>query len=270
MDFAAEFTRWYIGAFSVFFGIRTLWRGADTFRAGCYFKAEKRDRTLGERFAAVVARREELEGDATPAARMLGVAAVAIGVLVLIQTIVPLVAYALLCVVLAVTMSYVYSQMRNRSERRAASLQPRTATTTVPGIWYAGGILAALLPLAFAIVPSLVQTQPVVPAVIIALACTAIVYTAARLSQMAALLAGDDPEIELYVDDRLRRMRVSSLLMLAYAVSFVFIVFELAPEHRLTGASLAVGASSFVLLAAFSAWLAVKFFFGRMSDKLPA
>ena len=40
---------------------------------------------------------------------------------------------------------------------------------------------------------------------------------------MAAVLIGDDADLEVYVDERIRRSRVCSMLCLAYAVVPVFV-----------------------------------------------
>lgn len=262
MHWYVEFERWYVGAFLTLFGLFILWKGAAFNSCSRFFYLELRDTRLKDRFAPVVERRKELERGNDWAWRVAGLSSMLFGLLVIVRALSPVIGYALLCADLAIVMSQIYLNMRNRSERRAASLQPRTATSAVPVLWYVGALISAALPLAFISYPSLR-----VPAVIVAAACVTIVLVAARTSQMAALLAGDDPDIELYVDTRLRWSRVSGLLALAYAASYVFIAFS-KPELRNGPPWIAgVETASWVLFFGFGLWAIVRYFVERMRVK---
>jgi hypothetical protein len=114
--------------------------------------------------------------------------------------------------------AWVYAGVRNRSQRRAASLAPRRQIAVVPPLAFAGALLAAAIPLLFVTDPNLR-----VAALLVSLSSLAIVVAAWSVAGMAAVLVGDDPDFEVYVDERLRRLRVGSMLTLAYAVIPVFI-----------------------------------------------
>ncbi len=253
-----EFERWYVGGFLAVFGLFIVWKGATLGSCSHFFCLELRDRTLRERFAPVVERRNLLEGDNGWARRITGLSAVLFGVLVLVRTVNPVIGYALLCAVLAIVTSQIYLSMRNRSEHRAASLQPRTATTSVPALWYAGAVLSAILPLATLGYPNLR-----ISAIIVAIACTAIVIVAARTAKMAALLAGDDPEIEVYVDNRLRWTRVTGLLELAYAASYLFVSMSKPELPAGTPSVTALFVASWVLFFGFAIWAIARYFLQR-------
>jgi hypothetical protein len=262
VDWHLEFERWYIGAFLTLFGLFIVWKGAAFNSCTRFFYLELRDPRLKDRFAPVVARRRELESGNDWAWRAAGLSATLFGILVLVKALSPVIGYALLCADFAIVMSQIYMNMRNRSERRAASLQPRTSTSAVPVLWYVGALASAALALTLIVYPNLR-----VPAAIVSAACVAIVVVAARTSKMAALLAGDDPDIELYVDTRLRWSRVSGLLALAYASGYVFIAMS-TPELR-GGPSWIAGVetASWVLFFGFGIWAVARYFVERMRVK---
>ncbi len=262
MHWYVEFERWYVGSFLTLFGLFILWRGEAFSSCSRFFYLEMHDALLKDRFAPVVARRKELESGNDWAWRVAGLSAILFGILVIVRALSPVIGYALLCADLAIVMSQIYLSMRNRSERRAASLQPRSATSSVPVLWYVGALLISLLALTLTGYPNLR-----VPAIIVAAACITIVVVAARTSQMAALLAGDDPDIELYVDTRLRWSRVSGLLALAYASGYVFIAMS-KPELRggppwVSG----VETASWILFFGFGIWAIARYFVERMRVK---
>lgn len=257
-----EFERWYVGGFLTLFGLVMAWKGDAFNSCRCFFYFELHDAELKTRFEPVVARRRELEGDNEWAWRVTGASAALFGVLVMLKVLSPVIGYALLCADLAIVTSQIYLSMRNRSERRAASLQPRTPTTAVPALWYAGAGLSALLSLVLVIYPSLR-----ISALIVTAACAAIIVVAMRTAHMAALLAGDDADIELYIDNRLRWSRVSGLLVLAYAASYIFIALS-KPVLR-SGPSWIGGVevASWVLFFGFCIWAIARFFTERMRMK---
>lgn len=265
MHWYTEFERWYIGGFLTVFGLFIMWRGAAFSSCSRFFFFELRDSKLKDRFAPVVERRKELEGDNTFAWRLTGVCAILFGALVLVRIVDPVIGYALLCADLALIMSRIYLGMRNRSEHRAASLQRRTVTSAVPALWYAGAVVSSALPIALIGYPSVR-----VSAVIVAVACAAIVIVATRTAHMAALLAGEDPDIELYVDSRLRWSRVSGLLTLCFAASYVFIAMS-KPELPKTSAWVAgVELVSWILFFGFGVWAVARYFLERMRTKARA
>ena len=257
-----EFERWYVGGFLTLFGLVTIWKGAAFSSCRCFFYFERHDARLKARFEPVIERRGELEGDNKWAWRITGASIALVGVLVLLSMLSPVIGYALLCADFAIVTSQIYLSMRNRGERRAASLQPRTPTTAVPALWYAGAVLSALLSLTLVIYPSLR-----ISALIVTASCLTTLVVAMRTAHMAALLAGDDPDIELYVDNRLRWSRVSSLLVLAYAASYVFIAMS-KPVLR-SGPPWIAGVedASWILFFGFGIWAIARFFLERMRVK---
>jgi hypothetical protein len=262
MVWTEDFPRWYIGSFLILFGILMIWKGRSFGCCKRFFYLELRDPHLKDRFAPVIERRSELEGDNTTTRRIAGYCAAFFGALVFLKVTSPVVGYALLCADLAVINSQLYLRMRNRSARRAASLQPRSITSAVPAVWFAGGIVASILPLALWNVHSARGS-----AFVVAVSCAVIVWLAARTSDMAALLAGDDPDIEVYVDNRLRWSRVAGLLVLAYAVSYVFIAMSKVDAASTSALINAAFTASWVLFFGFGIWAAVVFFRGRMRAK---
>lgn len=262
MQWHELFAVWYIGCFLIVFGIAVVWRGQALSNCRRFFYFELRDPLLKERFSTVVQRRNELEGDYTTSWRVTGLVSMVFGALVLARLITPVVGYALFCSDVAIILSQIYSGMRNRSVRRAASLQPRSITTSVPIVWYAGGMISALLPLGLWMYPSARG-----PAVVVTVACAVILFVALRTSEMAALLAGDDPEIEVYVDNRLRWSRVAGLLALTYAASFVFIAVTGPPLKLSPPFVVGVNIASDVLVLGFFLWALVVYFRGRVRAK---
>ncbi len=259
MHWYVDFERWYVGGFLTLFGLFVAWKGAELGSCSRLFYRELRDPKLKERFVPVVDRRKELEGDNAWARRITGLSATLFGVLVLLRAINPVIGYALICAVLAIVTSQIYLKMRNRSERRAASLQPRTTTSAVPAVWYVGAVLSAILPVTLVGYPNLR-----ISAAIVAVACAAIVAVAARTAKMAALLAGDDPDVELYVDNRLRWTRVTGQLELAYAASYVFIAMSKPALPAGSPAITTLYTASWVLFFGFAIWALARFFFGRI------
>ena len=256
-----EFERWYIAGFLTLFGIFMVLKGPAMSACSQFFFLELRDPKLKDRFRRVVDRRYELESDVSWAWRITGVSSIVFGALVYFRVLQPVIGYALLCAGLAIVTSQIYLSMRNRSERRAASLQPRTVTSSVPALWFAGAVVSALLPLLLVGNPDLR-----ISSVIVTLACLVVVVVAVRTSNMAALLAGDDPDVEVYVDNRLRWSRVAGLLVLAFAASYVFIAMG-TPALRISPPLLVVvQIASSVLFFGFMIWSVVMFFRGRMRE----
>ncbi|HET9030140.1 MAG TPA: hypothetical protein VFN49_08185, partial [Candidatus Aquilonibacter sp.] len=228
-----------------------------------FFQFELRDPQLKDRFSAVLDRRNEIEGDRTLGWRLTGCFSMLVGALVLVRVLAPVVGYALFCAALAVVMSHLYLSMRNRSVRRAASLTPRTVYSAAPPLCFLGALIAALLPLAISWFDSSARYS----GALVACACLAIAVVAARTSQMAALLAGDDPEIEVFVDNRLRWSRVTGLLTLAYGASYVFIAMS-SPSLNIDGAILpALNTASSILFVSFVVWALTVYVLGRMRAK---
>jgi hypothetical protein len=226
---ANDFPRLYIGIFEIVFGMFIFavpQYFSDPKRS---FRREMKDPVLGPRFAAVLDRRQAVEALPRTPWRVAGLCGVVLGFFAAFGILVPVVSYALFCLVLALTMTVVFLRMRNRSERRAASLSPRTASSTVAWWLYALTALACLTPLPFLSEPGVGLS-----AAIVALVSTTLLVTASIASGMAAMLTGEDSEIEMAVEHRIRCGRVSGMLMMATAVPFVFLGMAVPGAEKLT------------------------------------
>jgi hypothetical protein len=216
-EFWNEFPRWYIAIFEVSYGASTIVRAGWIDDPKRRFRREIEDPQLGARFRSVLERRRAIEAIPQTPWRINGAVSVTLGILTALGIVSPVVSYALVCLSMGVVMTTIYVRLRNRGERRAASLAPRTAAQIVPWWLYALAAIGALTPLPFMTNPTLV-----VPAAIVALVSTMMIVAASMVSGMSAMLTGDDSEIELVVEDRVRSYRVGSLLFVAIALPFVF------------------------------------------------
>jgi hypothetical protein len=254
---ADEFMRWYIGIFLPVMGIAFFLAGRTLCQTKFQFWLELRDPKVKERLGPVLAKRDAMEDLQTTPWRIIGVFAVLAGIAVLLKWLSPVVGYALFGLGMTAAMSQIYLSLRNRTERRAAVLAPRGSA--VPPALYAAALVASVLPLATIDQPSLRASS-----VVIALACVGIVFVAYRASSMAALLGGDDPEIELFVDNRLRWSRVASLLLLSFAISFLYTSVAEAAMHPVTLLANIASWIATVLFLAFACWFVNGFVRGRM------
>lgn len=177
--------------------------------------------------------------------RIVGALAVVISPLVYFQVIQPAMGYAITVVGLGCVLTYSLLHLRNRTARRAASLTPRVAGSSLPWWVYALSIPIALAPLTFLTNPNL----EFVAAVVAIVAAAMIALSALVAEKMAALLTGDDPEIELIVEERARRTRTYGLLGLGTGASFVFMSLAVNTEHAKPYQALALMVASFSWLA---------------------
>jgi hypothetical protein len=214
---ADQFSYWYISIFLIAIGVAGLIGSRSLSSISCNFPFELRDPIIGQRLRAVLERRRELEGLGRTQVVVASISYIFFGLLCLLHIVTPAIAYALACADVALSSAWAYARVRNRSQRRAASLAPRRATSVVPPLAYLGALLASAVPLLFVSDPNLR-----VPALIVSLSSLAIVASAWSIAGMAAVIVGDDADLEVYVDERIRRLRVCSMLALAYAVIPVF------------------------------------------------
>lgn len=212
-----SFDVWFISAFLIGFGIAVVAQ-IDRFGDPAYFfKREIRDCELGSRFKAVLDRRRAIEGFPGIAYTVVGGVSIAFGVLTALKLVLPVVAYANVCFVLAGTAAVVFARMRNRGIRRAAALSPRSPGTAINPMWYGCAAVSSLLPLIFLGMPAMRLA-----AVLVTLSSLSILAMSVRTATMASILTGEDNELELLIDERLRTARVATLLCFAYTVPFVF------------------------------------------------
>jgi hypothetical protein len=255
---AELFSYWYISIFLIVIGIAAIvsYRYLGDVKRSVRY--ELRDPRTGERLRRVLERRQEIEGLGGRQVLIAGVCYVFFGVLALTHVVTPTVAYALGCVDSALVLAVSFSRVRNTSERRAASLSPRTQTSAAPMFGYLGAAVAALLPLIL-----VTQKQVQFAAILVSAASVTILVAAWWTAGMAAILTGDDVDLELYVDERIRRARVCSLLSLAYAVVPVFFAIStpLVTNVPYVGT---VEVFSLVLAAAYYLWYGIDRWRGRL------
>ena len=259
----ATFEQWFISAFLIGFGIVVVAQ-VDRFGDPAYFfKREVRNYELGARFKAVLDRRRSIEAFPHSAYTVVGGVSILLGIATAFKVVMPIVAYANLCLVMAVTLAVVFAHMRNRGVRRAAALSPRSAGTAVNPIWYVCAAVSALLPLVFLATPALKLA-----AVLVSLSSLGILVMSLRTATMASILTGEDNELEVLIDERLRSARVALLLCFAYTVPFVF--FGISGEGRETAfyQTFAFAWCAAFWLAYFS-WFVVRCYF-RSAPRLRA
>jgi hypothetical protein len=215
---ADQFSYWYISLFLIAIGVAGLIGSRTLSNIKCNFWFELRDPIIGARLRAVLERRKELEGLGRMPVIVASISYLFFGLLCLLHVVTPAIAYALACTDVAVSSAWAYARVRNRSDRRAASLAPRRQSSVVPPLAFVGALLAGTVPLLFVSDPNLRFA-----AILVSLSSFAIVASAWSIAGMAAVLVGDDPDVEVYVDERIRRMRVCSMLALAFAVVPVFV-----------------------------------------------
>lgn len=214
----ALFSYWYISIFLMAIGVGGLIASRYLNLLKCNFWLELRDPVIAPRLRAVLDRREAVEGLGRKPVIISSISYFFFGLLCLLHIVTPAIAYALACADVALTFAWMYARVRNRSQRRAASLAPRRQIAVVPPLAFGGALLTAAVPLLFVTDPDLR-----VAALLVCVSSLAIVVSAWSIAGMAAVLVGEDADLEVYVDERLRRLRVGSLLTFAYAVTPVFI-----------------------------------------------
>ncbi len=214
----AQFSYWYISIFLMLVGVGGLIASRYLNLLKCNFWLELRDPVIAPRLRAVLDRREAVEGLGRKPVVISSISYFFFGLLCLLHIVTPAIAYALACADVALTFAWMYARVRNRGQRRAASLAPRRQIAVVPPLAFGGALLAAAVPLLFVTDPELR-----VAALLVCVSSLAIVVSAWSIAGMAAVLVGEDADLEVYVDERLRRLRVGSLLTFAYAVAPVFI-----------------------------------------------
>ena len=226
MTWTSELASYYLGGFEVLFGLFLMWQ-AGMYSLRPMFARELKDAEFGERFRDVISRREEIEALPELPWRAAGALTILIGILVLARMLDPLLSYAIICLAMGVVAAYACLHLRNRTPRRAASLTPRSTNTSIPKWIYGLSIIFALAPLAFITNPDLRDV-----AAIISLVVTAMVFLSVFVAEnMAAILSGNDAEIELIVEERARRTRIYGLLALGLGSSFVFVCFAMSLGH---------------------------------------
>jgi hypothetical protein len=249
-----QFSYWYISLFLMALGAVGVVASRFLSNTKCtVFWLELRDPIVAARLRAVLDRRDELEGLGRRPVVVASISYFFFGLLCFLHVVTPAIAYALACADVALIFAWMYARVRNRSQRRAASLAPRRQINVVPPLAFAGALLSGAVPLLFVGDPSLR-----IAALLVSLSSLAIVVSAWSVAGMAAVLVGDDADLEIYVDERIRRSRVCSMLALAYAVIpvFVAVVSRNAADLPVYNYAFVV---SMVLTVMFTTWCFIDF-----------
>jgi hypothetical protein len=106
-------------------------------------------------------------------------------------------------------------RFRRSDAQRLASLRSRDRVAIVPS-W-----LTALVAIVVASPLTAVETAPVA-ATLVTLAALTITALGVRLARQPAVLTGDDPAVEEFVDERVRVARATALFVMATVPPFLF------------------------------------------------
>jgi hypothetical protein len=215
---AESFVYWYVAGFLMTFGLFCIFRNSSIMRSSCYFRLELKDPAVAPRVESILARREALEGLSGRQGMWCGAGFLLFGILTLAHVVSPILADALACATCASIFAISFATVRNRSDRRAASLTPRRFQRVIPVPALIGAFVSSLVPLLLIRLPAML-----VPSVIASLSSLVICVAASHIAGMAAILVGDDIDMELFVDERVRRARACAALALSYAISPVFV-----------------------------------------------
>lgn len=173
-----------------------------------------------QRLKRVLEARERAEGDSDAFMRYAGAFTIAMGGLVLIQSVPFVLPYALSCLGLAVAVIASYLHYRRVTERRVAALVRRTLWTSLPPLAMVATAICLVGTAAFAVYPELRVGVAIV--IVCAIALLAVAW---RVAMAPAILFGDDSQLEYLVDEHLRFCRVMSLVSLACAPPTVLVAF---------------------------------------------
>jgi hypothetical protein len=207
------YDRWVLGAFDVVFGVFSFVSARRFIEICGFFRGSESTGGID----AAIERRKELEALSPLPWRVIGIVAILLGVVVLFNGLPGVASYGLICLTMAIALGTTYLRLRNRGERRAASLEPRAVTSVVTPTWLTAGVVCALAPLLFAD-----DSRFRGSAIVVMLASLGTIAVAMLAAEMPALLTGEDVVAELYVDRRLRRVRVHSLFALGLGTPWVF------------------------------------------------
>jgi hypothetical protein len=208
------FERWYLGLFLLGFGVYLVVRARARNDLRRYFRGDDCSPGLDE----AVERRQELEALPLAAWYVPGIINVLLGAAVLGGALSGIIGYGFGMCAFVTSLGISYLRLRNRGATRAAALAPRTLTSIVPLPWYPAAALVSIAPLAFVDAP-----QFGVAAILVTFAAIATFGFAISSNSMASIMPGRDPQIELYVDNRVRRCRVLGLFAIGMGVPLVFV-----------------------------------------------
>lgn len=246
-----ENIRGYVAAMEVLPGLGVVLRAEFLADPVQTFAGWRGQLHLGERVLAVLERRRTAENLGTLPWYVFGAIALALAAGTYFQMMPAVASYLLVYITMAAITGVTLLRMRNRGERRAALLEPRGAITRVVPAWlFAVATVATLASLALFNTPGIGFAALVATLVGLAIIAAAWIVGA----NMAAMLVGDDPAVEVAVEQVTRRRRVVRLLLLAAASSLYFIMIS-TRSHALGGpAVFAAALLSFSAVALLCFW----------------
>src|SRR5579884_639642 len=189
------------------------------FKPGCLCGMPKfriPDAADRSRIDAVLTRRKEIERIPRYIGLYLSAVSFALAAVAAFTPVQPALLYGILCLEIAIVNAVTYFYLRTAPPKRIAVLAPRSVGSVIPWYWFALAMASALAALTM-----VSNTAYAISAVVV---CVSSLYTIAiawRLTQLPALLSGDDIATEQLVDDRARRARSSNALVLALVQPFV-------------------------------------------------
>lgn len=248
---SASFVYWYVSIFFIVFGAILIVRRESMLAFSCYFRNELRDPAHKLQLEAILERRRALEGGFGRPVVFCAIGFIFFGAMTLFRVLTPALSDALAYADCALVFAVAFSAIRNRGDRRAASLTPRSVERAIPVPAMVGALISSLLPLAVAPLPSLL-----IPALIVTATALVVCAAAWSIAGMAAVIVGDDADLELFVDDRMRRARANLALIFGYAISptFLGIVAAQGVDDAVYVAALV---SAMLLILVYAAWFMV-------------
>ena len=214
------FDRDFFTGFFVLFGAYLAARPTGLGQACRFFRAVVvPDQEVALRLRSAHMRRQEAEGTSSQLGWAVSLVAFVCAGLSWFTLVPQQLWYALLCVCIAGSFGIAYLSLRSATKRRSAVLRQRPAAA--PTWVFLAAVVSALSLLAYAD-----TIQMAVAAGFVALSCVFTLFLAWRVATMPALLTGEDSVVELFVDERLRRIRTGAVLTFAVVPQFVYASFS--------------------------------------------
>jgi hypothetical protein len=213
----------------------------------------RRDSAFEERVEEALCRRRRLEDVPVGLRVAPSILCFVIAALTAFSQIPPGVLYGVLMFGISIAMAGTFLQLKNRGPVRAAMLSPRSSSAVIPAYWFVLAIVDAVTALAGLQVPG--EQLGSVFVCVSTLVCTVLAW---RITEMRALLTGDDPQAEEFVDSRVRFNRSAGVLFFAFAQSYVFLSGVLPVAHSRLVASAQF--TAMVLVAIYIIWYLIALF----------
>lgn len=215
------FIRYCMDTFFVVFGAAFVY--SPGYLAGIcpYFKYIALPGSYGDRLHDALLHRKQLENLSPAYGAAIGWLSIGLGAICIASKVPVTVLYAMLCIGLALVIALAFVKLRTVTGKRLASLRARDPQHVAPPYMYVPGVVAALMLGSY-----LSSPVTAAPAIMVAASSLAMLVVAWRVSDMPALISGEDVPVEQFIDDRLRTARTIKLIGLAGAPLYVFAAFS--------------------------------------------